>query len=191
MRNKTIIALLVSLPVIFGCSAAPVKWPDEAPSGPIVARSDLVKSGDRMFWRNTERPFTGRTVEYDGSFFFEAFRDGYPVDNVEPPEQVTMFPEDEPYQKAVRDYVRKNGPNHDTYFFFRLYGTKADVPMLLYGLRSMGEMKGRAMVCTRGHCVDALHSITGAKPGYNYSDWEEWWKQKYKTNSPRWKPENR
>ncbi|MFH1731729.1 MAG: hypothetical protein ABIF82_08770 [Planctomycetota bacterium] len=192
MRRQTTIVLLIALPMIFGCDTAPVEWPEEAPSGPIVLRSDLAKPGDRMLWRNTGKPFTGRAVEYYGhGFWVEAFRDGYPVDIMEPAERVPLFPEGEPYQKAVREYVRKNGPDHSTYLFFLAYGAQADVPMLLYGLRSMGEMKGRSMVCTRGHCVDALQSITGAKPGYNYSDWEKWWQQEYRTDPPQWKPEGK
>ena len=162
----------------------------EMPTEPLVAACRVEEFGGVTYWKGTHKPFTGRTVKYDGSFDFAAFIDGQEPEFFEMAEDDPMafFPEEEPYQEAVRHYVRRHGLDHNIYFFFTQHGTVDDLPILLYGLRGMGESKGPSFVCTRGHCVDALRRITGADVGWNYSDWAAWWKARYGEAPSEWKP---
>jgi hypothetical protein len=188
MRLPTLLLILL---LVCGCRTATVvfeSWPPEAPRKPLVAASQVEEINGITYWKGTTNSFTGRTVAYDGGFFHEGFVSGNEAIIPEEPEHPVLYPDEAPYQQAVRDFVCQNGPNHDTYLFFQQHGNQDDIPALLYGLQSMGETTNRAVVCTRIHCVDALQSITSARPGINYSDWVKWWTDKYETEPPKWTP---
>ncbi len=40
------------------------------------------------------------------------------------------------------------------------------------------------MVCTTGHCIDALRSLTGEDYGTDYRKWQEWWEKTGKALPP-------
>lgn len=160
--------------------------------GPLVSCVELEKRDGLVTKKGTGQTFSGQTIIYSGGLLhIQAFRNGAdPTYLPEPPEVGgLMFPNHPACHVAVREYIQEHGPGHNEYMFLMEYGTKADLPVLLYGLQSMGETTNRAIVCTRAHCVYALEMISGARPGYNYSDWAQWWKQQHRTDPPQWKPE--
>jgi hypothetical protein len=59
-------------------------------------------------------------------------------------------------------------------------GDSSSVPHLIRVLKLFPDHepgKLEVILCTQGHCVEALERITKAKPGYSYSSWRRWWNQ--------------
>ena len=160
------------------------------PEGPIVTSSGVETRKGLTFWKESTNLFTGRVISYPG-YSPTCYIRGKELYPLEPSEDLALFPEGDIYQQAVREHVQDYGPWHNEFSFFSTHGKESDIPMLLYALESMGESTNGTVVCTQAHCVHALQSITGAKPGYNYSDWEKWWKEEYKTDPPKWKPKKK
>ncbi|MGP8199123.1 MAG: hypothetical protein ACLQU4_06440 [Limisphaerales bacterium] len=84
----------------------------------------------------------------------------------------------------VRRDVRLYGPGHDDYLYLGKYGSKEDIPSLLYGLKQQTNSQD----CTYGHCVDALRALSGANPGDTYREWTNWWGIEMKQPVPDWHP---
>ena len=158
----------------------------------FVSCTRLREWEDRMRWKDSKEPFTGSTVIYYGSGFgVSHYREGKEITAETGREEAReeMFPEQQEYQDAVRAYVARHGPDHDEYaFFYARHGKGSDLPVLLFGLQSLGDTTNGVMVCTKAHCLDALRTITGANPGVNYSDWAKWYHEQYKTEPPDWAP---
>lgn len=159
------------------------------PERPVVAWSHLEGRHGRFYSKGTTNLFTGRAVSYPNYFYPDCIVDGRKLDLMAVSNNPkNIGPDAAPYQDALRDYVQEHGPGHNEYIFFCQHGRESDIPALLYGLKSMGETTNSAIGCTRAHCLEALQSVTGAKPGINYSDWAKWWKAKYDADPPEWKP---
>ena len=84
----------------------------------------------------------------------------------------------------VRRDVRAFGLGHDEFVWLGKYGSKDDIPSLLYGLKQQTNSED----CTHAHCLDALHTLSGASPGDSYSDWTNWWVREMKRPVPDWHP---
>jgi hypothetical protein len=85
---------------------------------------------------------------------------------------------------SVRRDVRLYGPGHDAYVHLAKYGSKEDIPSLLYGLKTETDIE----VCTYQHCVEALRALSGANPGDTYGDWTNWWVRQMNEPVPEWHP---
>ena len=79
---------------------------------------------------------------------------------------------------AHRALARPEAMHHDAFIVLAEHGTEESVPYLLDWLRTQDDVKDSIIVCTRGHCIEALEKITGMKLGYNYSDWQDWEKKR-------------
>lgn len=161
--------------------------PPDIAAMPITSCTNLEQREGTLYWKGSDRRFTGRTVLVSPDV--DAYRDGKLDLETMTTTATEFYPAEQPFQDAVREQVKKCGLHHNTYFFFQEHGVEQDVPVLLYGLKAMGETTNRGMDCERGHCVDALRKITGTNVGYNYSDWARWWKRKYGTDPVQWTPE--
>ena len=64
------------------------------------------------------------------------------------------------------------------------YGTKEDIPSLLYGLQQQTDTNE----CTYQHCLDALRNLSGASPADTYADWTNWWVVEKHQPVPDWHP---
>jgi hypothetical protein len=54
-------------------------------------------------------------------------------------------------------------------------GDQTSIPLLIEALKEFPDEEPRgSVICTWGHCVEALETITQAKPGYSYSAWHRW-----------------
>lgn len=78
------------------------------------------------------------------------------------------------------------GNHHDAFIHLGSVGTEESIPYLINALQwqKINTPEDRTMVCTKGHCLDALRQITGQYPGSNYADWKAWWEAN-KTKSRR------
>lgn len=85
---------------------------------------------------------------------------------------------------SVRRDVRLFGPDHDALVCLGKYGSKEDIPSLLYGLNQLTNRE----ICTYGHCVEALCKLSGANPGDTYGDWTNWWVRVRNEPVPDWHP---
>ena len=161
----------------------------ESPIPPFVSCTKLVACEDGMCWKDSKKPFTGSTVSYYGLFTVSEYREGKEVIAAYcEPEPEELFPEQQEYQDAVRAYVAHHGPGHNEYLFYMRHSKESDLPVLLFGLESLGDTTDGVMVCTKGHCLAALRTITGEDPGVNYSDWVNWYQKQNKTEPPKWEP---
>jgi hypothetical protein len=160
-----------------------------APSLTLIPRSQLEIRNEKVYQKGSTELFSGVTVEYLAGFDYVKYINGTEVlEEVDVSQyEKDLFPHEVSHQQAVRDSVDQVGPGHSTYFFYAEHGKESDLPLLLYGLKQMGESHGE-FVCTRSHCLDALQKITGVKPGINHSDWQKWWRSKYGTDIPLWNP---
>jgi len=196
---KTCCLYLTALFCLAGCAGKPdlimVDLPledDWPPPKPFVTLAEVVERDGHVFWKESGKPFTGTLVTYDSyALFVESYHDGSVVPCYGPPpdmiDVMDVVPENV-YDEALHYYLARKGPGHNEYLYLIHNGRESDIPMLLAGLRSCPVRKSGAMVCTQKHCVDALRAITGADPGYTYSAWATWWKEKYGTDVPDWKP---
>jgi hypothetical protein len=67
---------------------------------------------------------------------------------------------------------------HDACLSFGARGDWAAVPHLIRALRAFGDEEpgpNVGIICSWGHCVNALERITGAKVGHSYSAWQHWY----------------
>jgi hypothetical protein len=85
---------------------------------------------------------------------------------------------------CVRRDVGLYGPDHEEFIFLGKYGSKEDIPSLLYGLKQQTDKE----VCTYRHCLEALHTLSGASPGDTYGDWTNWWIREMQQPVPDWHP---
>lgn len=196
IENYLLIFWLFLLFMLTGCANSRIAIP--AATDPLVWSHNLVEKNNVFYIVGSDIPFTGWEIKGSGNHLMPYF-DGHIVTmpktttrtNAPSNVAVHQFLQREESLEAIRQWVREQGPDHDTYSFFEKHGTYDDVPVLLYGLKSMGEDPVGPYECERGHCLDALEKITGALPGNNYSDWVKWWQDKYKTEPPDWKPEKK
>ncbi len=194
---------MIALACFAGCNGNPeldefdsfVRASQDGPPRPFASLSQLTERGDRMLWRESEAPFTGTLVTYDSTglrskiyYAGQALERWYRA----PPSSSIQIHRlaGETARDAIRHYIARNGPGHNEYSFLASHGRESDLPMLLASLRSFPEHKDGSMICSQSHCVAALRAITGANPGNHYSDWASWWKRKYDTEVPDWKPLN-
>jgi hypothetical protein len=84
----------------------------------------------------------------------------------------------------MRHQVWMIGPGHDDYILFGKYGSKEDIPWLLYGLEHQTDTEE----CTYDHCIEALRRLSGANPGRTYADWTNWWVKEMHEPVPDWHP---
>lgn len=150
---------------------------------PLVSCNKLTQDGKTTEWNG--QPFTGRTVRYKWGFELVLYQDGkrIPDDKLIPYWMPTWMPDEEKqpeyYRAAFREYARSDwGFAHDDYVRIIKYGygNIEDVPKLIKGLESYGDLEpGKPVVCSRDHCLNALKAVTGANPGPNATDWQKWW----------------
>ena len=76
------------------------------------------------------------------------------------------------------------GAPHDAFLHLRHIGNKDSIPLLIRALKWQKSPEGDMIVCTTGHCVDALRSLTGEDYGTDYRKWHEWWKTTGKALPP-------
>jgi hypothetical protein len=187
MRPMTIISALVLSAVTLGCRSRP-DWVTLPTDAPVVSCTNLVKRWGTVYQKNSGKPFTGTTWIYYGlgSVDEQAYYDGRPVYSsgihMETSSE-TMFPTNAACQDAVREFIAREGPSHDSYFFLAEFGNASDIPVLLRALKRFGDTSG-AMTCSKVHCLEALQRITGAYPGENYSDWVRWRRDARSTQPP-------
>ena len=63
------------------------------------------------------------------------------------------------------------GNHHGALLIILKVGNKNSIPYLLKYLKRQGDATSNEfIICTRGHCIDALKKITGKDVGLNYSD---------------------
>jgi hypothetical protein len=68
------------------------------------------------------------------------------------------------------------GAHHDAFLQLQDIGNKDSVPLLIRALKWQAPPVGDGVVCTTGHCVGALRSLTGEDYGTDYRKWDEWWR---------------
>jgi hypothetical protein len=64
---------------------------------------------------------------------------------------------------------------HDAFLHLARIGNKDSVPLLIRALRGEKLPTDGMTVCTTGHCIGALRSLTGEDFGADYVKWEQWW----------------
>lgn len=94
------------------------------------------------------------------------------------PKQLTAEEKEE--KTLTEERMLKGEYHHDGSGVLARLGDLDSVPSLLAVLRKNPPLPGGAMVCTRGHALNALYKITGAKPGIGTEDWEKWWDDRKK-----------
>ena len=164
---------------------------ENGPPRPFVSLAQVEERDGRMVWKESGKPFTGTLVVYGGGRRLRPYLRGHAHLNMIPDFTDTydhLSSAEEIWRDAFRYYIARNAPGHNEYGLLVGFGEESDIPMLLAGLRSFPKREDGGIVCTHEHCVDALRAITGADVGYAYSDWAAWWKQKYGTDVPDWKP---
>jgi len=202
MRERCI--CLIVLVCLVGCRGRPEVDPElivddvesylrlceNGPPRPFASLLRVVERDGRMVWRKSGEPFTGTLVRYRGGPRLRAYLRGYAPEYL-----LVPAPYDHPssivgevWQEAFRYHIARNAPGHNEYIFLIGDGRESDIPMLLASLRSFRKRADGAMICSQLHCVAALRAITGANPGNHYSDWASWWRRKYGTEVPEWKP---
>jgi len=74
---------------------------------------------------------------------------------------------------AAHAALRFPGPGaHDAYVVLLRCGDASSVPVLIRSLRWQPHTPPNGvMVCTKAHCLEALHRLTGRDLGKNYEDW--------------------
>ena len=66
------------------------------------------------------------------------------------------------------------GSPHDAFLYLQQVGNKESVPPLIRALKWQ-DPNDTYIVCTTGHCIDALRSLTGEDYKRDYRQWEDWW----------------
>jgi hypothetical protein len=198
MRTRCL--CIIALVCFAGCNGTPepdesqlyIRHWEKGPPKPFASLSQVVRRDGHAFWRKSGKPCTGTLVTYlGGGYQLRAYFDGYA-----PEELYLDYPEHNRHvseageitRDAFRYYTARNAPGHNEYLRLASLGDESDIPMLLVSLRSFRKREDGLMICCQLHCVAALRAITGANPGYSYSEWASWWKSKYGTEVPDWKP---
>lgn len=81
----------------------------------------------------------------------------------------------------VQQQMLKGERLHDGAIDLKYIGDINSVPALLVVLKEHPAAPNGTMVCTTGHAIEALETITKAKVGYKFNDWNNWW-IKYQKN---------
>lgn len=68
----------------------------------------------------------------------------------------------------------EQGAHHDAFILLTDCGNAKSIPLLIRALRWYPSSDG-VMVCTKGHCLDALRTITGHNAGISHEAWAKWW----------------
>ncbi len=101
----------------------------------------------------------------------------------------------EPNLAELREELRQYPEPHDAYLALIELGNEETVPLLLDRLRldygasepaplPPGKMYG--FICTQGHLIEALRSITNTDQGMYYPRWAAWWEANRKLPRERW-----
>ena len=95
-------------------------------------------------------------------------------------------------ESASKEEIRSNchailgfpfGNHHDAFQWLAENGSRESVPVLIRALKWQPEPSDSGlMVCTTGHCLEALKSLTGHDAGSSYCEWKEWWDTTQKSN---------
>ncbi len=75
---------------------------------------------------------------------------------------------------------------HDVWIGLISVGDESSVPILINSLLWEQDTHDGVMWCGKGHCLEALQSITNNKPGANYSDWRKWWAKNKRKSRYEW-----
>ena len=78
------------------------------------------------------------------------------------------------------------GNLHDAYIDLIRVGDESSVPFLIRSLKWHPRSPDGSMVCTKGHCLEALERITNNNPGYEYEDWKRWWRENRRKTRQEW-----
>jgi len=84
-------------------------------------------------------------------------------------------------RKVLHRILRWPGVHHDAYIALIEVGEETSVPFLIKSLQWQPRTPDGLMVCTKGHCLEALKRITGADAGIEYEDWAAWWEENKKS----------
>jgi hypothetical protein len=68
------------------------------------------------------------------------------------------------------------GLHHDAFIILTEVGNKDSVPIIIRSLKWQTPPKENMMVCTTGHALESLRSLTGKEFGFEPKKWEEWWR---------------
>ncbi len=85
--------------------------------------------------------------------------------------------------------VRHYYAAHDGCLGLRVHGDHSSIPILIDALgraRDDGEFgsANEVVVCTWGHCAEALETLTGKSFGLDVDAWRDWWDAEGKNSSP-------
>ena len=74
------------------------------------------------------------------------------------------------------------GGHHDAFITLVQVGNKDSIPYLIRSLKGLekkypNEKNSGAVICTYGHCEEALEQLTGMEVDWDSETWEKWWKQ--------------
>ena len=84
-------------------------------------------------------------------------------------------------KETIQNQLLKGENLHDGAIGLQHIGDINSVPALLVVLKKHPPDRNGTMVCTTAHAVEALQTITKAKVGYKFDDWNNWW-TKYQKN---------
>jgi|GEM_PF-936688 len=92
-------------------------------------------------------------------------------------------------RKLAQKVISHNfGDHHDAFLTLGGVGTEESVPYLINALQweeYTPAGKG-SMICTKGHCLGALRSLTNQNPGINYPEWSQWWESNKTKTRRQW-----
>jgi len=77
--------------------------------------------------------------------------------------------------------IRRYHEDHDCFLLLIDYGNKQSVPILIEALASdeakpaIAASADGSILCTWGHCIDALRSLTGEDFSVDHEAWKRWW----------------
>lgn len=116
------------------------------------------------------------------TFFREAHRpDPGPYNPDKDPLNILLLSE-KPVDPAVlraacHRVISAGRPNcHDAYLTLQTCGDKTSIPLLIRALRHEAPPTEEGnLVCTTGHCIEALSKLTGRDFGYDPDKWQAWW----------------
>ena len=79
------------------------------------------------------------------------------------------------------------GDPHDAFLIVLEQAQPESMHCLMTGLRRQEHTaSGGVMVCTKGHCLEALRRITNHDLGSNYEDWIDWWRANRRKTHDDW-----
>ncbi|MCI5208383.1 MAG: hypothetical protein D3910_06225 [Candidatus Electrothrix sp. ATG2] len=84
--------------------------------------------------------------------------------------------QDEIRQLCHRAISTRFGAHHNAFLSLAQMGNAESVPLLIRALKWHETPDEDVLViCTTGHCLKALRSLTGHNAGTKYLDWKRWW----------------